>query len=352
MKLKTLLANEPFCTHQGSTSDLKIFAPERFTCPLISPFANLSKAFLANYSNYYGHIFIAATGIAVRTIAKVIIDKFQDKPVVVIDASGQFAISLLSGHWGGANDLTRHLAQLINAQPVITTASDIFEPETPSIDLIIQKDGLTILDRNLLPRIQGLILDGHKINIYDPKNMLPDIPYLNRVNSIQEAQQKPPYITLGFEKLPPFPDQLRLIAPCLIIGIGAHLRVSTKLLIQTVEDTLTTYNIDKNAIFHLSTIDTLARCRAMLNLSEYLGIGCNFVQPKDLAKIPVPNPSSAAGKAYGLPAFSVAEGAALDMAKLSFQKYQLLYPKIKVAGQITIAIAYGWPKIVWKVSSS
>ena len=69
-------------------------------------------------------IFIMATGIVVRTIAPLIKDKKTDPAVVVLDEKGKYAISLLSGHLGGANDAAREIADFLGGEAVITTASD------------------------------------------------------------------------------------------------------------------------------------------------------------------------------------------------------------------------------------
>lgn len=68
--------------------------------------------------------FIAACGIAVRAVAPLLVSKLKDPAVVVCDETGRFALSLLSGHAGGANELAQKIAQKIGATPVITTASD------------------------------------------------------------------------------------------------------------------------------------------------------------------------------------------------------------------------------------
>ena len=76
------------------------------------------------WTKFDAFIFIGAMGICVRTIAPYIKDKHEDPAVVCIDSLGQNAISVLSGHIGGANDLTRDIAALIGAREVITTQSD------------------------------------------------------------------------------------------------------------------------------------------------------------------------------------------------------------------------------------
>jgi len=76
------------------------------------------------FHEYKGLIFIMATGIVVRIIAPYLESKYSDPAVVVVDDACRYSISLLSGHEGGANDLTAKVATLLNAQAVITTASD------------------------------------------------------------------------------------------------------------------------------------------------------------------------------------------------------------------------------------
>jgi cobalt-precorrin 5A hydrolase len=73
-------------------------------------------------------ILICATGIAVRTLAPVLIDKYRDPAVLVLDEQGEFVIPLLSGHEGGANEWGRQISDLLNAQLAMTTAQPYLQP--------------------------------------------------------------------------------------------------------------------------------------------------------------------------------------------------------------------------------
>ena len=81
------------------------------------------------FNNGQRLILICATGIAVRTLAPVLIDKHQDPAVLVLDEHGQFVIPLLSGHEGGANDWAREVATAIDAHLVITSAQTYLKPQ-------------------------------------------------------------------------------------------------------------------------------------------------------------------------------------------------------------------------------
>ena len=76
------------------------------------------------WKEFDAFIFIGAMGICVRTIAPLIEDKHTDPAVICVDSMGYHAISVLSGHVGGANELSRRVASALGAEPVITTQSD------------------------------------------------------------------------------------------------------------------------------------------------------------------------------------------------------------------------------------
>lgn len=76
------------------------------------------------FGRYDGLIYMAPCGVVVRSLAHVLKDKHTDPAVVVVDGGGRYAISLLSGHEGGANELAVAVANLLGAEPVITTGTE------------------------------------------------------------------------------------------------------------------------------------------------------------------------------------------------------------------------------------
>ena len=90
------------------------------------------QPFAETVQTAFGHgerlILICATGIAVRTLAPVLVDKYRDPAVLVLDEQGQFVIPLLSGHEGGANEWGRQISDLLKAQLAMTTAQPYLQP--------------------------------------------------------------------------------------------------------------------------------------------------------------------------------------------------------------------------------
>lgn len=90
-------------------------------CQTISSYADFLTAALPTLE---GVVFIGAMGICVRSIVPLMQDKHQDPPVVCIDSTGRYVIPVLSGHVGGANELSRRLATALGGEAIITTQSD------------------------------------------------------------------------------------------------------------------------------------------------------------------------------------------------------------------------------------
>ena len=109
-------------------------------------------------------LFISAAGIATRTIAPFVKDKFADSPVLVMDEAGKFVIPVLSGHLGNANEIAGIISNSINAQAVITTGTDVNDKF--SIDNFAKLNGFRITERSGIKKVSAEILKGRKISVY------------------------------------------------------------------------------------------------------------------------------------------------------------------------------------------
>ena len=109
-------------------------------------------------------IFIGACGIAVRTVAPLLKSKTEDPAVLVLDEAGQYVISLLSGHIGGANGYAHQIAKITGAIPVITTASDVHGKI--AVDVFAKNNHLSIGSMKAAKCIEAAILRGGPVEVY------------------------------------------------------------------------------------------------------------------------------------------------------------------------------------------
>ena len=133
-------------------------------------FHGLTETLSQAFRRYQGHVFVMAAGIVVRALAPLIQGKTIDPGVVVVDETGRHAISLLSGHIGGANGLTIQVARAVGAEPVITTATDL--NRLPAVDVLAVEAGLAIENPEAIKKVQMAILCGEKITCRDPFGLI------------------------------------------------------------------------------------------------------------------------------------------------------------------------------------
>ncbi len=119
-------------------------------------------------------VFVGACGIAVRAIAPFIRSKAEDPAVVVIDETARHVISLLSGHLGGANALTRRIAMLTGAEAVITTATD--QRGVFAVDEWARLQGCVIPETSGIRTVSGRLLAGGKVCVYSDWKISGEIP--------------------------------------------------------------------------------------------------------------------------------------------------------------------------------
>ncbi len=140
------------------------FAPPKHLAsgmtPLTEPIAEWAKA---RFLDSEALIFVSACGIAVRAIAKCVTDKLTDPAVVVLDELGRFSIPILSGHYGGANELAALIAEHTGGAAVITTATDV--NGLPSVDAWAREHGFAIENKDAIKHISSSVLEGGSVGV-------------------------------------------------------------------------------------------------------------------------------------------------------------------------------------------
>lgn len=117
------------------------------------------------FNKYECIIFVSACGIAVRCISPFLKSKFEDPAVLVVDDNGNNVISLLGGHIGGANEITLKIADVLNANPVITTSTDT--NKKGALDVIVSKIGGYVENlRESAKIVNSYLVDDKRVGIY------------------------------------------------------------------------------------------------------------------------------------------------------------------------------------------
>ena len=306
-------------------------------------FHALTESVKDRFNSFSGHIFIMATGIVVRSIAPMIRHKTVDPAVVVVDELGQYAISLLSGHIGGANDLAKEIATIINAQPIITTATDLHQ--LPAIDTLAKNAGLVIENPDAIKHVHMAILGSEKIYCHDPYNILrPKIPNCHVLNADTQkfiprdhAQKTLPVGIPGIyidDAVVDFPDNILILRPKLLAaGMGCNRNTPLEELEELLINILKEHNLSQNSLACLATIDIKNDETGLLALSSKLNLPIRFFSKEALNQVKtIRTPSVTVEKHVGVK--SVCEAAAI----LATEQGNLIIPK-RSTPNVTVAIA-------------
>lgn len=150
-------------TEQGRELALRIAAGLDASCEILWYEKGLKQWCGRCFAEAKALIFIGACGIAVRSIAPFLKSKTEDPAVLVLDEKGQYVISLLSGHIGGANALACRVAEIVGASPVITTASDV--RGKLAMDVFAKNNALAIDSMKRAKEIAAAILREEQVYV-------------------------------------------------------------------------------------------------------------------------------------------------------------------------------------------
>ena len=274
-----------------------------------------------------GIVCFLATGATVRLIAPLLADKHTDPGVVCVDEAGRFAVALCGGHAGGANALTERVAHVLDATPVITTATDavgITPLDTLGADL-----GFHLADPTAVAGVTGKALAGRPVMVRsDATWPLPALP----AAASAAGDEKPIVLTVSDRS--DAAGDLVYRPPSLVVGVGASRGAPAEEISGLVD--LALDGLAHESVRAIATADVKADEPGILAVAAARGWAVETFSAAELSTVDVPNPSEVVRAAVGTP--SVAEAAALYAAGRYGRRADLVVPK-RVGTMATVAVA-------------
>ncbi|MDO4517862.1 MAG: cobalamin biosynthesis protein [Bacillota bacterium] len=241
---------------EGSNSQYKITVSSKSRYIRDSIQERLSQWTEKNFQDKDALIFVSSCGIAVRAIASFVISKKTDPAVIVVDEKAINVISLLSGHIGGANDLTRDISRLLGANCVITTATDINGKPAP--DVFAKRNNLVIDNFEDAKNCAASSINGDDFNISIT-------PFLG-----DHAKAA---------------DTLWLIPPVSYVGIGCRRGTSEDKIHEAVRDAFRVSNVDLRSVRQIASATIKADEKGLLSFCERYGYKVDFFPEEELAQL-------------------------------------------------------------------
>ena len=284
------------------------------------------------WQKYDAFVFIGAMGICVRTIAPYIKDKHEDPAVVCVDSLGQNAISVLSGHIGGANDLAREVAAAIGAREVITTQSDnaglwALDTFAERFNWAIASDDdmnaciYAFVNREPTALLMEICDEGTN---YLEKTLPEHVTVVKSLEEVDPTKFKLVILVTPYNLCAPYGVlELHFVPMIAALGFGlAHHPDDYEDIYDEIDEAMSQIGV-LPCYKRYCTIDVKQDEEFCAMLVDDLGEELVFYTAEELAKVEVPNPSETVQKHVGTP--SVCEAAAI----LGSNHGKLIVPKVK-----------------------
>jgi len=319
----------------------EIFAPSKFSNgskEIVWYSESTSEKIVELFKNNNALICLFSLGAVIRLIAPYLKDKKTDPAVIVIDDKTSFVISVLSGHLGGANELTQIIAQKLDAMPVITTAADV--NKTIAVDLAGREFGWKIDDDSTVTKISAHMVNEENIGIYQEAgkmNWLKELPKNVKIyHSLEEMKNSDSkgYLIISDRILEGdfLKNSVIYRPPSLVVGIGLHWDTSKEIIKEGLDFCLQKFKLSEKSIAKLVSIKKPKEVQGLVDIGKEMGITVEYVNSEDLAGISAPNPSDTVKAFEGTS--SVSEAAAIKVSG-----GELIVEKQKFPPNLTIAIA-------------
>ena len=322
--------------------DWQIFAPSKFSDnnEMINWYDDSTSIKIVElFQSNDALICLFSLGAVIRLVAPHIKDKKTDPAVIVIDDKAQFVISVLSGHLGGANELSKNIAAKINATPVITTAADV--NKTIPVDLVGKEFGWKIDDDTTVTKVSAFMVNKEKIGVFQDagekdwwKKELP-----NNVSKYENFEGLKNSDSKGFLIISDqiFNDEILentvVYRPqTLVVGVGLHWDTSKDTIKNGLKSSLEKFHLSSKSLARFVSIKKEKDVEGLIELGKEMDIPIEYIDRVDLADVITPNPSKTVQAFEGTS--SVSEAAALKSSS-----GKLIVEKQKFPPNLTIAIA-------------
>ncbi len=222
-------------------------------------------------------VFIGSAGLAVRAIAPYLKSKTTDPAVVVVDELKTYSISLLSGHLGGANELAVEVARILDAIPVVTTATDLHG--VFAVDTWAKKQGLAIMNPERIKWVSSRLLAGETIRL---KSKFPVAGELPKGIELTEDSGDilVTYRTRGNA------EALRLVPPVVTLGVGCKRDTDAETIENAFSLTLAKASCHPAAVKRVCSIDLKANEPGLLDFCLRHALPYRTFSAKELADVP------------------------------------------------------------------
>ena len=324
-------------------SDFEIFAPIKFSNDneKIQWYENSTTQKIVDlFKNNDGIICLFSLGAVIRLLAPHIKDKKTDPAVIVIDDNANFVISVLSGHLGGANELSNEIAEKMGSTPIITTAADV--NKTIAVDLVGREFGWKINDDSNVTRISAFMVNKEKIGVFQNigkkewwKGKLPEnITFFSDMKELKDSDSKA-YLIITNDEINDEEvekDSVVYRVPNLVVGIGLHWNTSKETILNGVNETLEKFELKQNQIARFVSIKKDKDVIGLIELGKEMNIPIEYIDREELATITAPKTSKTVQAFEGTA--SVSEAAAIKSSE-----GELIVEKQKFPPNLTVAIA-------------
>lgn len=278
---------------------------------------------------YRAFVFVMATGIVVRTIAPLLESKYTDPAVVVVDETGKFAVSLVAGHLGGANELARRVAVILDGTAVITTATDV--EGKPAVDILAGQLNCVPFPCNMVKYVNRALAEGESVCL---KSRWP-LPReaVKGFNTSKPASEGNWQVVVDSAPQEVVNKSLYLLPRNLVIGVGCRRGTPGELILEAVEKVLADIPGGKSRIKALASIDIKKNEAGIKYAAKYYGVPLQIISRGAIEELEgVFEESEFVKKTVGVG--GVCEPAAI----IASNRGKVIIPKRKIKS-VTVAVA-------------